>query len=65
MVWFSNGGLKTGQKMSVLWLKKMSGFQIVRLFFVIRPFKNRTKKDLKSLMFGFQMLGIHWYDVVS
>ena len=21
MVWFSNGGLKTGQKMSVLWLK--------------------------------------------
>ena len=29
MVWFLNGGLKTGQKMSVLW-SKMSSIQMVR-----------------------------------
>ena len=30
MIWFLNGGLKTGQKISVLW-SKMSGFVTVRL----------------------------------
>ena len=30
MVWFTNGGLKSGQKMSVLW-SKMSGIQMICL----------------------------------
>ena len=54
MVWFLNGGLKIGQKLLVLW-SKMSSFLDGH---VIGPFENRTKKCLKSQMFGFQVFGI-------
>ena len=40
MVCISNGCLKNGQTMSVLW-SKMSGIQMVRL---IKPLENWTKK---------------------
>ena len=50
MVWFSNGGLKTGQKISVLW-SKMSG--MVRLITWSDHLKT-IQKCLKSRMFGIQ-----------
>ena len=59
MVCISNGCLKNGQKMSVLW-SKMSGIQMVRL---IKPLENWTKKCLKSQMLGFQVSAIQMITV--
>ena len=56
MVWISNGGLKTIQKMPVLW-SEMSGIWIVGLIKGSDHLKT-GKKCPKSKMFGFQVLGI-------
>ena len=49
MVWFSNGGLKYGQKMAVLW-SKMSGIQMIRLITRSDHLKTRQKTS-ESQMF--------------
>ena len=51
MVWFQNGVLKTGQKMSIM--VKMSGFWMVHLITWSDHLKTGQKSYLKSQMFGF------------
>ena len=60
MVWFLNGGLKTWQKMSVLWPKMFRFWMVRPPNHLIRQFESRTKKCPKSQMFGFQ--GVQYSD---
>ena len=58
MAWFSNGGLKAGQEMSVL-RSKISGIDPPK--HMIRSFGNRTRvqkvecSDFRCLVFGWLM----------
>ena len=63
-VWFSNGGMKTGQKFSVIWSKNLL-FSNGQPNQVIRLFGNQAKKCPKNQMFGFQVFGIQMVTVLG
>ena len=61
MVWFSNGGLKTGQK-CLFYGQKCPVFNGLPNH-KIRPFENQTKKCPESHMFGLEVFGIQMVTV--